>query len=122
MISWCYCVDARNVTDLLFRCFLPLGNERALVATLTLMQNGQLQWMANALRENSNVAFLRNQLYWNFRNKINKRREISSTVFTVIIARAIIKICEFLGKTGRATPHRPTGTCWCPVALAFRGI
>ena len=41
------------------------------------------------------------------------------TVFTVIIPRGIIKICEFLGKTGRATPHRPTGTRWCAVALAF---
>ena len=44
---------------------------------------------------------------------------ISYTVFTGIIPRGIIKICEFLGKTGRATPHRPTGTRWCAVALAF---
>ena len=43
----------------------------------------------------------------------------SVTVFTGIRARAIIKICEFLGKTGRATPHRPTGIRWCAVARAF---
>ena len=26
---------------------------------------------------------------------------------------------SFFGKTGRATPHRPTGLRWCAVALAF---
>ena len=41
------------------------------------------------------------------------------TVFVVFRARALINFLSFFGKTGRATPHRPTGLRWCAVALAF---
>ena len=41
------------------------------------------------------------------------------TVFVVFRARALINFLSFFGKTGRATPHRPTGLRWYAVALAF---